>query len=57
MNPGSYYKYLITGALIIFLFNSAQGQEQISSIPEQDNDQYTIHWVSEYPVIKTKKEK
>ena len=49
-------KYLIAGALALISVG-APGQNEDAFVPDQDQDNYDIRWVSQYPAIKEKKSK
>jgi DNA-binding beta-propeller fold protein YncE len=49
------FKYLLTGTLFIAICISAKGQQNNSGIHSQDDNNYSIKWVSQYPAVKNKK--
>ncbi|MEN8229894.1 MAG: 6-bladed beta-propeller [Bacteroidota bacterium] len=52
MNQGFILKLLLTGTLVILILDDVSGQEPNPAIPSQEDRNYSIQWVSQYPAIK-----
>lgn len=50
---GFLWRFLLTGTLASVLI-MAQGQDQNAHIPAQNNPEYEVRWIGQYPVIQNK---
>lgn len=55
MNHSSFLKFLFSGALVFVIFFSSVPQDNNQVKDGQDDKNYSIRWVSQYPIIKNKK--
>jgi len=57
LNHSFHLQLFVTGAVIFVFCFSTIAQDIGAKVVEQENENYSINWVSEYPITKSKKKK